>query len=86
MDWSRSDTERLLAVFVGFLSMITSGSTYAFGAFTNAVKSHFNYTQSEGRVSMTSFFFSKILVIHLFIPILYMLLLNANIINLISYM
>lgn len=57
MDWSRSDTERLLAVFVGFLSMITSGSTYAFGAFTNAVKSHFNYTQSEGRVSMTSFFF-----------------------------
>lgn len=86
MDWSRSDTERLLAVFVGFLSMITSGSTYAFGAFTNAVKSHFNYTQSEGRLSMTSFFFSKILVIHLFIPILYMLLLNANIINLILYM
>lgn len=86
MDWSRSDTERLLAVFVGFLSMITSGSTYAFGAFTNAVKSHFNYTQSEGRVSMTSFFFSKILVIHLFIPILYMLLHSANIINLILYM
>lgn len=86
MDWSRSDTERLLAVFVGFLSMITPGSTYAFGAFTNAVKSHFNYTQSEGRVSITSFFFSKILVIHLFIPILYILLLNANIINLILYM
>ncbi|XP_061188394.1 uncharacterized protein LOC133196538 [Saccostrea echinata] len=47
MNLTRRDIERILAVFIGFLSMITSGSTYAFGAFTNAVKAHFNYTQSE---------------------------------------
>nr|XP_022335436.1 probable transporter MCH1 [Crassostrea virginica] len=47
MPLARIDIERSLAVFVGFLSMITSGSTYSFGAFTNAVKSHFNYTQTE---------------------------------------
>jgi hypothetical protein len=50
MALTRTDVERILSVLIGFLSMITSGSTYAFGAFTNAIKYHFNYTQSEGKI------------------------------------
>ncbi|KAJ8320348.1 hypothetical protein KUTeg_001935 [Tegillarca granosa] len=44
------DVPRILALIVGGVGMGVAGSIYCFGVYSNAVKKHFNYTQSEVEV------------------------------------